>query len=60
MFGGQILAQPAVSLLNSASVAAAGLFSGFLWQAIIVLLYWAWLVFWWLRHNPQPERLKIS
>jgi anti-sigma factor RsiW len=60
MFGGQILAQPAVSLLNNVSVAATGLFSELLWQAIIVLLYWAWLVFWWLRHNPQPERLKLS
>ncbi len=60
LFGGQILAQPILSLLNNVSVAIAGLFSGFLWQAVIVLLYWAWLCFWWLRHNPRPVRMKTS
>jgi len=60
LFGGQILAQPILSLLNNVSVAIAGLFIGFLWQAGIVLLYWAWLCFWWLRHNPRPVRMKTS
>jgi anti-sigma factor RsiW len=58
LFGGQILAQPTVSLLNSVSVTVAGLFNGFLWQAGIVLVYWIWLCLWWLRHNPRPGKIR--
>ena len=44
LFGGSLLAQPVVSLLNSISVFGTDLLSGFFWQAVIVLLYWAWLI----------------
>ena len=57
LFGGQILAQPSLSLLNNVSVTIFNLFSGFLWQAVIVLLYWAWLCLWWLRHNPRMGKI---
>jgi anti-sigma factor RsiW len=59
-FGGQILAQPAISLLNSVSVAVGDLLGGFVWQAGIVVLYWAWMVAWWLRHNPRTGRNLIA
>jgi hypothetical protein len=55
LFGGQILAQPAISLLNNVSVSVSNFFIGYIWQAVIVLLYWAWLGTWWLRHNRQPK-----
>lgn len=57
LFGGQIHAQPTLSLLNNVSVTIFNLFSGFLWQAVIVLLYWAWLCLWWLRHNPRMGKI---
>jgi anti-sigma factor RsiW len=53
LFGGQTAFQPVLSLLNNASVFSVNLLSGFVWQALIVLLYWAWLAFWWLRNNPR-------
>ena len=56
-FGGQILAQPTLSLVNNISVTIFNLFSGFLWQAVIVLLYWAWLCLWWFRHNPRTGKI---
>jgi hypothetical protein len=40
------------------SVFGANLLSGFLWQAVIVLLYWAWLFFWWLRRRPRPMKMQ--
>jgi anti-sigma factor RsiW len=58
LFGGQAVAQPTLSLLNNVSVFAANLLSGFLWQAVIVLLYWAWLFFWWLRGGPRPMKMQ--
>ena len=58
LFGGQILAQPTISLLNSVSVTVAGPVNGFLWQAGIVLVYWIWLSLWWLRHNPRPGKIR--
>ena len=57
LFGGSLLAQPGVSLLNSISVFSTGLLSGLFWQAVIVLLYWAWLFVFWLRHKPQAEKV---
>jgi anti-sigma factor RsiW len=60
LFGGQILAQPALSLLNNVSVTVVSLLGGFLWQAGIALLYLVWLCFWWFRHNPQPGKTKTA
>ena len=49
---------PTLSLLNNTSLFAANLLSGFLWQAVIGLLYWAWLLFWWLRSSPRPAKMQ--
>jgi anti-sigma factor RsiW len=59
LFGRQAAgAQPTLSLLNNVSVFSANLLSGFLWQAVIVLLYWVWLFFfWWLRRGPRPMKM---
>jgi predicted anti-sigma-YlaC factor YlaD len=58
LFGGQLLAQPSLSVMNNISVFGANLLSGFMWQAVIVLLYWAWLFLWWLRHNPRLGKMQ--
>jgi hypothetical protein len=47
-------AQLMLSLMNNVSVFGATLFSGFLWQAVIGLLFWAWLLLWWRRGGHQP------
>jgi anti-sigma factor RsiW len=60
VFGGQLLAQPALSLLNTVSVSVGNLFIGYVWQAGIVLLYWAWLGAWWLRRNRQNGKMKST
>jgi hypothetical protein len=60
LFGGQILAQPAMPLLNNVSVAADNWIHGFIWEAVVVLLYWAWLGLLWLRQNPRQMRVKLS
>ena len=60
MFGTQILAQPALSILNNVSIVVGDLLSGFVLQAGIVILYCVWLLFWWLRHNPQPGKMKTT
>ena len=54
MFGGLAASQPALSLVNNVSVFGGSQVSGFFWQAVIVLLYWAWLFAWWLRGRGQP------
>ncbi len=59
LFGGQAVgAQPTLSLLNNVSVFGANLLSGFLWQAVIVLLYWAWLSIWWLGRGARPMKMQ--
>jgi len=59
LFGGQAAgAQPTLSLLNDVSVFGTNLLSGFLWQAAIVLLYWAWLFIWWLRGSRRPMKIQ--
>lgn len=62
LFGGQAVgAQPTLFLLNNVSVFGANLLSGFLWQAVIVLLYWAWLSIWWLGRGLQSMKIqKVS
>jgi len=59
LFGGQMSAaqQSTLSLFNQVSVFGGDLFSGFLWQAAIVLLYWVWLAAWWFRHAPRPMKI---
>jgi hypothetical protein len=46
-----------LGLLNTVNVIGGDLFSGFLWQAAIVMLYWGWLAAWWLRRRPRPMKL---
>jgi len=59
LFGRQAIeSQPTLSLLNNTNVFAANLLSGFLWQAVIGLLYWAWLFFWWLRRSPRTAKMQ--
>ncbi len=60
LFGGQILAQPAMPLLNNLSVAADNWFDGFIWEAVVALLYCAWLGVWWLRQSQRQMRMKLS
>ncbi|MDI6769887.1 MAG: zf-HC2 domain-containing protein [Anaerolineales bacterium] len=62
LFGGQMSAaqQSTLSLFNQVSVFGGDLFSGFLWQAVVVLLYWGWLAAWWFRHAPQPARVTTA
>ncbi|MGZ6346772.1 MAG: anti-sigma factor family protein [Anaerolineales bacterium] len=57
LFGGQLLAQPALGLLNSVSVSVSNFFIGYVWQAGIVLLYWTWLGTWWLRRNRRSKNM---
>jgi hypothetical protein len=57
LFGSQAgPAQPALSLLNTLNVAGVNLLDGFLWQALIALLYWSWLAVWWFRRRPRPMK----
>jgi anti-sigma factor RsiW len=59
LFGRQAAgAQPTLSLLNNVSVFGANLLGGFLWQAAIVFLYWAWLFIWWLRGGRQSMKMR--
>jgi anti-sigma factor RsiW len=51
-------AMPSLSLLNDVGVAGASVMGGFLWQALIVLLYWGWLFYWWLRNSPSRVQLE--
>ena len=55
LFGGQAGGvQSTLSLLNGLNVIGANLLEGFLWQALIVLLYLGWLFIWLFRRRPQP------
>jgi anti-sigma factor RsiW len=46
-----------LSLLNGLDLFGVEILQGFLWQALIVILYWVWLAVWWLRRRPQLMRL---
>ena len=48
--------QNTLSLLNQLDIFSVNLLTGFLWQALIVLLYWGWLSVWWLRGRPRPMK----
>jgi anti-sigma factor RsiW len=59
LFGSQAsAAQPALSLLNTLNVTGVNLLDGFLWQALIALLYWGWLSVWWFRRRPRPMKME--
>ena len=45
--------QSTLSLLNEVNVFGANLLKGFLWQALIVLVYWIWLLVLWFYRRPQ-------
>jgi anti-sigma factor RsiW len=59
LFGGQAGGTaPTLSLLNALDVYGVNLLDGFLWQALIVLLYWGWLFAWWFRRRPRPMKIE--
>ena len=62
LFGSHMSAaqQSTFSLFNQVSVFGGDLFSGFLWQALVVLLYWGWLVLWWFRRAPQLVKMTAA
>jgi hypothetical protein len=61
LFGGQAGgAQPTLSVLNNVSVISENLLNGFLWQAVIVLLYWGWLAAWWLQRGPKQMKVTAT
>ena len=61
LFGSQAApVQPALSLLNTLNVFGMNLLDGFLWQALIVLLYWGWLSAWWLIRRPRPMQVETA
>lgn len=45
--------QTALSIANQLSVFTSRAVGQFLWQAVVALLYLAWLGFWWLRRGQQ-------
>jgi hypothetical protein len=58
LFGGPAGgAQSGLYLLNELNIFSTNLLDGFLWQALIVFLYWSWLFVWWLRSRPQPMEM---
>ena len=54
------MGQSMLSLLKTVNGFSSDLFSGFLWQALIVMLYWGWLAAWWLKRRPQPMNILAS
>ena len=59
LFGSQAgVTQSALTLLNKLNVYGVNLLDGFLWQALIVLLYWGWLSIWWFRRRPRPMKVE--
>ena len=59
LFGSRAgMAQPALTWLNTLSVTGTNLLEGFLWQALIALLYWGWLSAWWFRRRPRPMQME--
>jgi hypothetical protein len=50
--------QTTLSLLNKLDIFGVNLLTGFLWQSLIVLLYWGWLSIWWIRRRPQSIRME--
>lgn len=46
-----------LSLLDGMDILGVNLLTGFLWQALIALLYWGWLAAWWFRRRPQSMQV---
>jgi hypothetical protein len=54
LFGGHISGVlSTLSVLNGLNVSGVKWMEGFLWQALIVLLYWGWLSILWLLRRPK-------
>jgi len=51
--GGQAASGATINLLTTVNGFVTGLFSGFLWQAGIGLVYLGWLAIWWFKRRPQ-------
>ena len=61
LFGSQVgAARPELSLMNTLNVFGVHLLDGFLWQALIVLLYWGWLSIWWFWRRPRPMKMESA
>lgn len=58
LFGGQ--GSGTLSMLNTLNILGGDLLSSFLWQALIVLLYWGWLAAWWFTRRPRPMKVTVS
>lgn len=58
VFGGQ--GSSFLSALNTLNIFSADLLSGFLWQALIVALYWGWLAVWWFTRRPRPMKVTAN
>ncbi len=54
------LPQTALALLDQVSVFAAGALGRLFWQALIALLYLAWLAVWWRKRGPQQYQRRES
>lgn len=54
LFGGQVAgAHGLLAWLNSLNLFSLDLLDGFLWKALIAMLYWVWLAAWWLLRRPR-------
>jgi hypothetical protein len=49
--------QSAFSFLDQLNVFGADILGQFFWQAVIVLLYWAWLAVWWVSRRPGSIKM---
>jgi len=58
LFGGQ--GSSLLSMLNSLNLFSIDMLSSFLWQALIVLLYWGWLAIWWFTRGPRPMKVTAN
>jgi hypothetical protein len=47
-----------LSLLNGLNVFGVNLLEGFLWQSLIVILYWGWLLAWWLHRRSRTVQME--
>ncbi len=58
LFGAQVGGvQSTLSVLNGLNVFGVKLLQGFLWQALLVLLYWCWLFVLWLRRRQSSVQM---
>jgi anti-sigma factor RsiW len=55
IFGGQLATSPVLSSLDRANLIGKDLLTGFLWQALVAILYLVWLISWWRGGRVQPS-----